>query len=76
MGLHDVSEFVKERSALGTCDVETPGGIKSLLGCVDGDVDIFGGTLGDLGQDLASRRVQDTGEGGNPMRCRLVWGMG
>lgn len=62
MGLHDVSEFVEERRALGTGSVETPRGIESLLGRVDGEIDVLGGTLGHFGQELAGRRVEDAKE--------------
>ena len=64
MGLHDVGELVEERSALGAGGVEAPSCVESLLGRFDGEVDVLGGALGDLGHELARRRVEDTEERG------------
>ena len=42
--------------------MSTPDGVEGLLCGGDGEVDILSGTLGDLGQELASRWVDDTME--------------
>lgn len=41
----------------------TPDGVEGLLGGGDGNIDIFGGTLGDLGQEFAARGIDDAMKG-------------
>lgn len=62
MRLHDVSEFVEESSALGSRGVMTPYGVEGLLGSGNSKVDLLGGTLRHLGQELAGGGVNDTVE--------------
>ena len=58
--LHEIYELGHEGTTLETRHVQAPNGIESVLGSLDGFVDIFWGSLRNLGEGLASARVDDT----------------
>ena len=58
--LHEVGELVQEARTIDTGRVQTPGGLKRLVGGFDGKVNILWGTLRNTGSGLAIRRVDDT----------------
>jgi hypothetical protein len=59
VGLDGFGELDHKLSTLATGFVETPNGLVSLLGSVDGAVDILGRGLGDLSNLFACGRVDD-----------------
>ena len=59
--LHEVGELVHEARAVVAGGVEAPCGGEGLVGSFDGEVDILGRALCDLGERLACGGVDDAG---------------
>lgn len=53
MGFHSKGDFPDQFGSFQASNFQAPNGVESLLGSLDGDVDIFLCGLGNLGEDFS-----------------------
>ena len=62
ISLHQGSDLHEQLASLETWNVESPGGVKGIVGGIKSDLDVGSETLGDLDEDFTSGGVVDAGD--------------
>jgi len=60
ISLHQGSDLHEQLASFETGNVESPGGVESIVGSIKSDLDVGSETLGDLDENLTGGGVVDT----------------